>query len=189
MSKALIIVDVQNDFCEGGALPVDGGQQVAQRVADHVRDHAEEYDQIVATADWHQDPGEHWSAEPDFVSTWPVHCKADTAGAQFHQSMQVVLADIDEIFRKGHHSAAYSGFEGISMSNPHESLDQWLTARGVTHLEVCGLATDHCVKATALDAHRHGYSTTVLSQLSAGVADETTHQALNDMRDAGITLR
>ncbi|MFI6500992.1 isochorismatase family protein [Nonomuraea typhae] len=183
MTSALIIVDVQNDFCEGGSLPVAGGSEVAAAITRHVADHG--YDHVVATRDYHVDPGGHFSADPDYVTNWPPHCVAGTPGADFHPALDV--AAVEEVFSKGAHEAAYSGFEGASGDGV--SLADWLNAHHVTQVDVVGIATDHCVRATALDAVKHGLAVTVLLGLTAGVARATTDKALADLTDAGATLR
>jgi nicotinamidase/pyrazinamidase len=182
MSSALIVVDVQNDFCEGGSLPVTGGAAVAAEVSRHIADGS--YDHVVATRDYHIDPGAHFSADPDFVATWPVHCVAGTPGASFHPELDVV--PVQAVFSKGAHAAAYSGFEGIGPQG--KSLADWLRDNGVERVDVVGIATDHCVRATALDASKAGFATTVLLDLTAGVAAETTDRALAELRSAGVTL-
>jgi len=183
MKRALLVVDVQNDFCEGGSLPVSGGAAVAAAVSAHIR--AGGYDHIVATRDHHVDPGAHFSPAPDYVDTWPVHCRARTSGASFHPDLDV--AGIEAVFDKGDYTAAYSGFEGAEPGGV--ALAEWLAARGVTAVDVAGLATDHCVRATALDATRAGFATAVLLELCAGVAPETTERALAEMTAAGVLLR
>jgi nicotinamidase/pyrazinamidase len=180
--RALLVVDVQNDFCEGGSLAVTGGGAVAAEVSRLLR--ARSYDHMVATRDHHVDPGAHFSAAPDFVDTWPPHCRAGTPGASFHPDLDV--AQIEAVFDKGSHTAAYSGFEGAEPGGTR--LRDWLGARGVTAVDVAGLATDHCVLATALDAVAAGFTTTVLLDLCAGVAPQTTQEALARMRAAGVTL-
>jgi nicotinamidase/pyrazinamidase len=148
MANALIVVDVQNDFCEGGSLPVTGGAAVAAAITAHIA--AGGYDHVVATRDYHVDPGAHFSESPDFVTSWPVHCVAGTPGASFHPELDV--AGIEAVFSKGAHAAAYSGFEGAAPDG--RALAEWLRARGVGTVDVVGIATDHCVRATALDAAR-----------------------------------
>lgn len=181
--SALIVVDVQNDFTEGGALGVTGGAQVAADVTAYVADHASDYDFIVATRDMHIDPGAHFSDNPDFVDSWPVHCVVGTGGAEFHPDLQ--LTRVDAVFDKGNYEAAYSGFEGSTDGVP---LDEWLRERGVERVDVVGIATDYCVRATALDAVREGLRTRVLVDLTAGVAPESTERALSEFADAGITV-
>ena len=182
--KALIIVDVQNDFCEGGSLAVDGGADVATAISAHVAGHGDGYAHIVATRDFHLDPGAHFSAEPDFVDTWPPHCVIGTPGADFHPNL--ALAPIEAVFSKGREAAAYSGFEGSA--DDETPLGDWLSARGVDTVDVVGIATDHCVRATAVDAARAGLNTTVLLGLTAGVAKPTVDRALDELRKEGVAL-
>lgn len=182
-AKALIVVDVQNDFCEGGALAVDGGAAVAAAVNDFVNSH--EYDAVVATRDFHIDPGAHFSETPDFVDSWPVHCVVGTAGAEFHPAFDASVAG-SAIFSKGAYSAAYSGFEGAAEDGT--TLEDWLRAHEITDVDVIGIATDHCVKATAIDAARAGFGTTVLLPFTAGVSTATIETALVQMLEAGVLL-
>lgn len=190
MSRALIIVDVQNDFCEGGSLAVEGGTAVATGLGAHLRRHGQDYSTVVATADWHVDPGDHWSQDPDFRTSWPVHCAAGTEGAQFRAELAPALEHVQAVFRKGEHEAAYSGLEGVTEEHGRRTaLAAWLREREVREVVVAGIATDHCVRATALDAVREGFGTTVLLDLVAGVDPETTQAALEEMRAAGVTLR
>jgi len=180
---ALIVVDVQNDFCEGGSLAVAGGSAVAEGIAALVADHGDDYAAIVATADWHEDPGSHWAAEPDFRDTWPVHCAAGTPGADFHPAVAATLARADAVFRKGRDQAAYSGFEGYAVDGT--SLGDWLRAHDIAAVDVVGIATDHCVRATAVDARAAGFAVRVLLQLTAGVAPDTTERAIGQMIEVG----
>jgi len=185
MARALIVVDVQNDFCEGGSLAVPGGAAVAAAVSALVRSGG--YDAVVATADHHVDPGAHFGDPPDFVDSWPVHCVAGTPGVHFHPAFDT--AGVQAVFRKGEHAAAYSGFEGAADTPAGPvGLAAWLRARGVDEVDVCGIATDHCVRATAVDAARSGFSTRVLLDLTAGVAEVTTGAALAEMAAAGVDL-
>jgi nicotinamidase/pyrazinamidase len=182
--RALVIVDVQNDFCEGGSLAVQGGAATAAAISRHVAAEAEAYAHVVASRDYHIDPGDHFSDEPDFSGSWPAHCVADTAGAQFHQDFDT--SRVEAVFSKGANSAAYSVFEGTDEAGT--PLVVWLRERGVAQLDVVGIATDHCVRATALDAARHGFTTRVLLSLTAGVHPATTAAALDEMRAAGVEL-
>lgn len=182
--RALVIVDVQNDFCEGGSLAVQGGAATAAAISRHVVAEAEAYAHVVASRDYHIDPGEHFSDEPDFSASWPAHCVADTAGAQFHQDFDT--SRVEAVFSKGANSAAYSVFEGTDEAGT--PLAVWLRERGVAELDVVGIATDHCVRATALDAARHGFTTRVLLSLTAGVHPATTAAAVDEMRAAGVDL-
>ena len=183
MSRALIIVDVQNDFCEGGSLAVAGGAAVAAGISLVLSRTPERWDHVVATKDWHIDPGAHFSDHPDFVESWPAHCVVGTGGADFHP--ELATGRIEAVFHKGEHAAAYSGFEGDAGGI---GLAAWLRMRDVTAVDVVGIATDHCVRATALDAVREGFDTTVLLDLTAGVARPTTDAALDQLRKAGVTL-
>ncbi len=192
LTTALIVVDVQNDFCEGGSLPIAGGAQVARDIAafagpDLNRARARGYDYVIATRDRHVDPDDHFSDRPDFVDSWPRHCVAGTPGAEFHPA--VARLPFDAVFDKGALSAAYSGFEGtIGGALEGPGLHEWLNARGVARVHVCGLATDHCVRATALDASRLGYHTTVLLNLSAAVSPDRVPQVIEKLHDAGVLV-
>jgi nicotinamidase/pyrazinamidase len=187
MSRALIIVDVQHDFCEGGSLPVEGGIALAAAISRHVQAHGQDYSAVVATADWHVDPGGHWSPDPDFQDSWPVHCKVGTPGADFRPELAGALEHVRAVFRKGEHEAAYSGFEGsTTVHGEPVPLARWLRERDVTEVDVCGIATDHCVRATALDGVREGFEVRLLGHLVAGVAPESTRSALAEMRRAGV---
>lgn len=183
-TKALIIVDVQNDFCEGGSLAVGGGAAVATAISEYVAAHRSEYAHIVATRDFHLDPGGHFSAEPDFAETWPPHCVIGTPGADFHPNL--ALAPIEAVFSKGRETAAYSGFEGFS--DDETPLADWFADRGVDSVDVVGIATDHCVRATAVDAVRAGLRTTVLLDLTAGVGKATVDRALDELGQEGVVL-
>jgi nicotinamidase/pyrazinamidase len=176
----LIVVDVQNDFCEGGSLAVAGGAAVAAAVNELFGS----YDHVVATRDYHIDPGAHFSADPDFVDTWPAHCRAGTPGASFHPALDV--AGIEAVFSKGAHAAAYSGFEGATPAG--QSLADWLRAHRVSEVDLVGIATDHCVRATALDAATNGFTTRVLLDMTAAVNQETVDTALEQLSDAGVML-
>ncbi len=182
--RALIVVDVQNDFCAGGSLAVPGGASVARSISEHLATGGGEYAHVVATQDHHIDPGDHFSAHPDYVRSWPPHCVAGTPGAEFHPGLDT--ARVEATFRKGEHAAAYSGFEGTDDTGT--PLGDWLRERGVTELDVAGIATDHCVRATAADGAREGFATRVLLGLTAGVAPDSTARALAELRDAGVDL-
>ncbi|WP_419995341.1 isochorismatase family protein [Streptomyces boninensis] len=188
MHRALIVVDVQNDFCEGGSLAVAGGSDVAAAVTDLVGQTTAGYQHVVATRDHHIEPGDHFSDHPDYVTSWPRHCVAGTEGVGFHPNFAPVVASgaIDAVFDKGAYTAAYSGFEGLDENGVQ--LADWLRARDVTEVDIVGIATDHCVRMTALDAARLGFTTQVLLDLTAGVAEETTQRALEELRDAGVEL-
>lgn len=200
MGRALIVVDVQNDFCEGGALAVDGGAAVAAAVTAYLSKHRDAYDAVAGTQDWHIDPGSHFSEHPDFVASWPVHCVAGTPGAGLHPDLDAAV--IDALFHKGEYGDGYSGFEGhvsapgsgatpgsVPGGPPQpQDLAGWLTDRGIDAVDVVGIATDHCVRATALDAARSGFGVSVLTDLTAGVAPEATDRALAELAAAGVSI-
>jgi nicotinamidase/pyrazinamidase len=182
--RALIIVDVQNDFCEGGSLAVAGGAAVARAISDHLASGSPGYAHVVATKDYHVDPGSHFSDHPDYAASWPPHCVAGTPGAEFYPDLDT--SAIEAVFRKGAHAAAYSGFEGLA--DDGTPLGDWLRGRGVDEVDVVGIATDYCVHATAADAARAGLRTRVLLDLTAGVAPESTAKAVEDLRADGVEL-
>ena len=200
MRTALVIVDIQNDFCEGGSLAVPGGAAVAAAVSEYLEDHHADYDAVAATQDWHIEPGSHFSETPDYRTSWPVHCVAETRGAEIHPDLDT--EHVAEFFRKGAYDAAYSGFEGLSapdvdvpMGEPEESadeervsLDDWLREREVEAVDVVGLALEHCVLATAKDAVEAGYETRVLLPLTAPVDRERGEQAVAELEDTGAEV-
>lgn len=181
--RALLIVDVQNDFCPGGALATERGDEVAAKIGDFQHSAAENYDVQVASRDHHVDPGEHFSEEPDFTDSWPPHCVADSHGARLHD--RIDLDKLDESFRKGAFEAAYSGFEGVADG---VELDSWLARRGIIDIDVVGIATDHCVRATVLDGLNAGYNVRVLTEMCAAVDEAGGNAALQEMADAGAVL-
>lgn len=215
MSRALIIVDVQNDFCEGGSLAVKGGADVAGAISEYVDAHHGQFDHIVATQDWHIEPGLHFAEKPDFIDTWPPHCVAGTRGAELHPDLDTEY--IQAYFQKGQFTAAYSGFEGIlapedavptgdrkpgALPLPDDvlaftassfadedaiGLDDWLQSHDVEDVVIVGLATDYCVMATSLDAVQAGYSVTVIRDLTAGIADDLD-DAYAEMELGGVDL-
>ncbi|CAH0209476.1 MULTISPECIES: isochorismatase family protein [unclassified Arthrobacter] len=218
MSRALIIVDVQNDFCEGGALPVPGGANLAGEISEYVDAHHGQFDHVVATQDWHIEPGAHFSEEPDFVDSWPPHCVAGTRGADLHPDLDP--EHIQAYFRKGQFAAAYSGFEGLlapeddvptgdrkpgampvsgtgtdtdealspfAVGDDAIGLDDWLQSHDVEDIVVVGIATDYCVKATALDAVQAGYSVTVLRGLTVGIGEDLD-DAVAEMELGGVDV-
>jgi nicotinamidase/pyrazinamidase len=214
MSRALIIVDVQNDFCEGGSLAVAGGADVAAAISEYVDAHHLEFDHIVATQDWHIDPGAHFAENPDFKDSWPPHCVAGTRGAELHPDLDTEY--IQAYFQKGQFAAAYSGFEGLlapedavptgdrqpgslpagaAADDPETyaaaddaiGLDDWLQSHDVEDVVVVGIATDFCVMATSLDAVQAGYSVTVIRSLTAGIADDL-EDAVAEMELGGVDV-
>ena len=186
MTRALLIVDVQNDFCPGGSLATAKGDEVAAAIAKLLADPEQSgaYAHVVATQDWHIDPGAHFSDNPDFIDSWPVHCVADSEGAQLRKPL--TSETIDRFFRKGAYTAAYSGFEGADETGT--LLADWLRTAGVDAVDVCGIATDHCVRATVLDACADGFNTRVLADLCAPVDEARGEAALETMQAAGAQL-
>lgn len=179
MSRVLVVVDVQNDFCEGGSLAVTGGAATASAISSFLE--ARGYHHVVATRDHHIDPGSHFSATPDFVDSWPPHCVAGTPGAEFHPNLS--WREFEAVFDKGEYAAAYSGFEGADRG---VGLADWLRTHGATSVDVCGIATDYCVRATALDAAAHGFPTTVLLALTAAVAPGNVARVVAELQAAGV---
>jgi nicotinamidase-related amidase len=188
--RALIVVDVQNDFCEGGSLAVAGGLAVGAAISEYVAQHRERYALVAASRDWHT-PGTtndgHFAPDgesPDFATTWPAHCVAQTDGARFAPTLDT--AQIDHVVSKGQDAPAYSAFEGVT--DGQERLADLLLTAGVTSVDVCGIATDYCVRATALDAAALGHRVRLLAGLHAGVAPETTRSAIDEMAAHGIEV-
>lgn len=189
MRNALLIVDVQSDFCEGGSLPVKGGQAAAAMIARHIRHFKYEYQFVVASRDYHEDPGAHFSDQPDFVNSWPPHCVVGTPGAAFVPAIQNLVREklIQTVVTKGRNGAAYSAFEGLDPRG-HYLLDV-LKENRIDHIDVCGIATDYCVKASALDARKNQFQVRVLLNLCAAVDEATGLQALEEMKAAGCQLQ
>lgn len=187
MSKALFIVDVQNDFTEGGALGVAGGDAVAERVTRYLEAHAGEYAVIVASRDWHDadnDNGGHFHPEPDFIDTWPVHCVSGTEGAEYHPAFDT--SAVTHHVKKGQGKPAYSLFEGTTTDG--DTVAHLLEEHGVVEIDLAGLATDYCVRASGLDAIEHGRRVRVLTDLVAGVHPEQSEAALAELAHAGAEL-
>lgn len=208
MGQALIIVDVQNDFCEGGTLAVEGGAALAADISEYLEEGHADYDAVVATQDWHIDPGAHFSEKPDFAQTWPVHCVAGTEGAELHEDLDTDY--IEARFLKGLYDDGYSGFEGrlgdpervgilegekgIKVepedvtSSESPDLDTWLQQRDIDSVTIVGIATDHCVRATALDAAENDYAVRVVTDLTVGVDQAKIEETLKEFHEADIEL-
>ena len=187
MSRAVIVVDVQNDFCEGGSLAVPGGAATASRITEFLESHADDYALIVASRDWHVDPGSHFAPDgqtPDFDQTWPAHCVAGSVGAQFHPHLRLPPETV--IVSKGEHAAAFSGFEG--KTDQDQTLAALLADALVDEIDVIGIATSYCVKATALDAQNAGLTTRVLAGLTADVDSADTEATLAQLDEAGVEV-
>jgi nicotinamidase/pyrazinamidase len=185
--RALLVVDVQNDFTEGGSLAVKGGNVTATAITTHIRDKRGQYALVIASRDWHSpvgDNGGHFAAKPDGVSTWPPHCVQGTTGAAYNPAIETALIDV-QIY-KGDGVPAYSAFEGQTPGGA--TLDDVLAKAGVTHIDIVGIATDYCVRATALDGQGKGYSVSVLSDLCVGVSVDSSIAAIREMSDAGIAI-
>ena len=188
MARALLVIDVQNDFCEGGALAVNGGAAVASKISTLLE--TANYDLVVASRDWHDAEGTnsgHFAesgTEPNYTTTWPVHCVADTEGANYHPNLATDRIDVD--IYKGQGQNGYSIFEGVTKQG--QSFSELLAAHSIREVDVVGIATDHCVLASATDAKKHGLKVRVISSLTAGVSSETTEAAIDQMIDEGIEV-
>lgn len=184
MANALLIVDVQPTFCEGGSLPVTGGNACARRIGEYVEAHPDDYSFIITTQDWHIDPDTHFSDTPDYVDTWPPHGVAGSQEAELHRALGPV--PIDYSVRKGLYSAAYSGFEGETPDGL--TLQEIFSNESIDTVDVVGLALSHCVKETALDARKLGCRVRVLRDLTEPVTPEQGDEAVAAMEAAGITV-
>lgn len=190
MTKALFIIDVQNDFCEGGSLAVEGGAAVAAEISKYLAENPDEFDYVIASRDWHDagsDNGGHFAPEgetPDFVNTWPVHCVNGTDGAEYHLNLEQSAIDFHIV--KGMGKPSYSIFEGQTPEG--KPLKVLLDELAVSQIEVVGLATDYCVLASSLDAKKSGYEVKVLSNLIAGVSEESSAAALMQLSNAGCKV-
>lgn len=190
MKRALLVIDVQVDFCEGGALACSGGAKIARDITDHINKNRGSYDYVIASRDWHTpnslNDGHFPPAgdEPDFVLTWPLHCIAGEAGADYHENLDASLIDIH--IKKGQDANGYSIFDGTA-ENGKSFLDH-ARELGITDVDVVGIATDYCVRASSLDAKANGFQVRVITSLTAGVADATTEEAIDEMVDAGVQV-
>jgi nicotinamidase/pyrazinamidase len=190
MSKALFVIDVQNDFCEGGALACQGGAQVAANITAYLKSSKSDYDFVIASRDWHTPNslnGGHFPTqgnEPDFVNTWPLHCIAGQPGADYHPNLDASLIDIH--IKKGQGQHGYSIFDGITDTG--EKLQELIQRLGVTEVDVVGIATDYCVRASALDANNSGLQVRVITSLTAGVSAASTEAAIDELVDAGVRV-
>ncbi|TAN35069.1 isochorismatase family protein [bacterium] len=189
MRSALLAIDLQADFVQGGNLPVPNGLQVAAQIARHIRHFKTEYAFVVATRDYHEDPADHFSPQPDYHATWPPHCVIGTLGAAFVPPIANLVREklIQTVVSKGRHAAAYSGFEGLDPRG-HHLVDVLKEAR-IDHIDVCGIATDYCVRATALDARKNAFQVRVLVNLCAAVNEATGQQAMDELKAAGCQLQ
>jgi nicotinamidase/pyrazinamidase len=190
VAKALFIIDVQNDFCEGGALACQGGSLVAKKITEYLGAAKENYDFVIASRDWHtpnDDNGGHFppaGTAPDFVNNWPLHCIAGEAGAEYHPNLDSSLIDIH--IKKGQGQHGYSIFEGTT--DDGERIQDLLPRLGITDVDVVGIATDYCVRASSLDAKNEGLRVRVIKSLTAGVAAGSTESAIDELVDAGVEV-
>ncbi len=190
MSRALFVIDVQNDFCEGGELACQGGAQVAANITAYLKSNKSDYDFVIASRDWHTPNslnGGHFPTqgnEPDFVSTWPLHCIAGESGADYHPNLDASLIDIH--IKKGQGQPGYSIFDGVTDSG--EKLQELIQRLGITEVDVVGIATDYCVRASALDANNSGLQVRVITSLTAGVSAASTEAAIDELVDAGVRV-
>lgn len=190
MARALFIIDVQNDFCEGGSLGVAGGAACAAAITEFLRERSGDFDLVIASRDWHEgggDNGGHFAlppSSPDFASSWPVHCVAGTRGADYHPNLDTSFIDVH--IEKGQGRPSYSIFEGVSPSG--RALTELLEEHSVSEITVVGIATDYCVLASALDAKASGRPVTVITALTAGVSADSSEKAIAVMVDAGCRV-
>lgn len=194
LGRGLIVIDVQNDFCEGGALAVQGGNRVAGAIADYLRAHRSQYSVVLTTQDWHDADdtnGGHFAApgtEPDYIHTWPRHCVAGTAGADFNPAIRDVLTLTDAHILKGRGNPGYSGFTGSTEDG--RTIVELMEAAEIRELDVVGIATGFCVRATAKDAVRlTDARVTVLLDLCQGVDPATSLAGIRELLDAGVNVR
>jgi nicotinamidase/pyrazinamidase len=178
--RALLVIDVQVDFCEGGALACSGGAAVAAAITQHIKANGSAYDFVMASRDWHTPNDSNGGHFP----LWPLHCIAGEPGAEYHSALDSSLVDFH--IKKGQGSHGYSFFEGST--DEGETAFQLLERLGVTDIDVVGIATDHCVRATALDAKQLGFNTRVITSLTAGVDDRTAEAAIDEMVDSGVAV-
>ena len=190
MSRALFVIDVQNDFCEGGALACQGGAQVASSITKYLQGNKSNYDKVIASRDWHTPDsanGGHFPAagiEPDYVNTWPLHCSSGTPGAEYHLNLDSSLVDIH--IKKGQDQPGYSIFDGVTESG--EKIQDLISRLDITEVDVVGIATDYCVRASALDAKKFGLDVRVITSLTAGVSAASTEAAIDELVDAGVRV-
>ena len=178
--RALLVIDVQVDFCEGGALACSGGAAVAAAITQHIKANGSAYDFVIASRDWHTPNDSNGGHFP----LWPLHCIAGEPGADYHSALDNSLVDFH--IKKGQGSHGYSFFEGST--DEGETAAQLLERLGVTDIDVVGVATDHCVRASALDAKQLGFNARVITSLTAGVDARTTEAAIDEMVDCGVSV-
>src|SRR3977135_4035484 len=185
MRNALLIVDLQNDFVEGGNLPVPGGTQVVAHIARHVRHFRRRSRFVVATRDLHEDPADHFSDHPDYVNTWPKHGLRGTPGAVLCTPISNLVREkiIQAVVDKGRHTAAYSAFEAQDPRG-HMLVDV-LREQRVDPIDICGFITEYCVRASALDARKYDFQVRILVNLCCAASPEAGLRAFGEMKAAG----
>lgn len=183
-NRALLVVDVQPTFCEGGEIEVLGGNALAKKISDYIENNRNKYSLLVSTQDWHIDPAGHFSPTPDFLDTWPPHGVAGTPEAELHPEIAAIGFDMK--IKKGQYEAAYSGFEGHTELG--ESLCEVLTRHQISQVDVVGIAISHCVKETAIDAKKNGFTVCVLEDLTIPVTKELGEKAVHEILEAGVKI-
>jgi nicotinamidase/pyrazinamidase len=190
MTRALFVIDVQNDFCEGGSLACQGGAATAKNISTFLGAHADEYDYVIASRDWHDSGntnGGHFASvgeAPNFIDNWPVHCVAESFGAEYHPNLDTEYIDIH--VKKGQGKPAYSIFEAITETG--EKFSDLISRLQIQEADVVGIATDYCVLASALDANNAGLKVNVISNLTTGVAAASAEAAIDRLVDAGCQV-
>lgn len=184
LKRALLIVDVQNDFCEYGPVPSIGGSQIASSITRFIDFNYSAYELILASKDWHQSPTEHFSKRPDFISNWPSHCVGSTEGAELHSNLNRKMIDHELI--KGEYTAGMSAFEAKTSLN--EGLIELLERREIDLIDICGLNADSNLYSTAIDALELGFPTTLFIDMCSGYSEESTLHALEDLESRGVNL-
>jgi nicotinamidase/pyrazinamidase len=188
MRNALLVVDVQNDFVEGGSLAVPGGILVAAHIARHVRHFRSEYVFVVASRDYHEDPEAHFSDQPDYISTWPKHGLIGTAGAALCTPISNLVREklIHVVVDKGRHAAAVSAFEAQDVRG-HMLVDVMREQR-IDHIDICGFITEYCIRDTALEARKFEFQVRILINLCGSASPEAAKLAFEEMKAAGCQI-
>lgn len=188
MKRALIVVDVQNDFVEGGALACEGGKAVAEKIKAYIYKHGKKYDLLISTQDWHKENdsnGGHIATAPDYVDSWPAHCTAESKGGEFAWPLEA--SDFDCHIKKGYGVPAYSGFEGKDLELK-KTMKEILRDSEIQEVDVVGIAADYCVLQTALDVLKSGFKLRVLADLTASVDKTDGLMAFETLKDKGAEI-
>lgn len=187
MNKALVIIDEQNDFVEGGNLAVEGGREVVRETVRLLED-VSPYKVVITTQDWHIEPGEHFSEDPDFVDSWPVHCVADEFGSELVEGLPEALESLEipvVSIKKGMYEDAYSGFQGVADG---KTLEEVLREYDVQTLDIVGIAFNYCVAETAIDGRELGYDVNVIEEFTATIPNEIVEPKREEMLEAGVKI-